>query len=148
MALDDIQTLRLLIGDTPTSPFYQLFDDLELQQFLDLNNSNIFAATRMAAIYASFQLAGWSTRERTGNIEVWSDLSSNYLKALGYLINSPMQKIPNGLMPWAGGMSKVAICATNHNPDIVQSPLNNIVTCDYDNPCTPSGNCNPLIIQI
>ena len=76
MALTDVEVVRLLIGDTPTSPFYQLFTDEEIQQFLDMNGGNVMQAARMAAIAASMQLAGWTTRERTGDIEVWSSLST------------------------------------------------------------------------
>lgn len=139
--MDPILAVRLLIGDVPSSPFYQLFTDEEIQYFLDLNNGNIRLAARMAAISASFQLAGWSTRERTGDIEVWSSLSSNYLKALDYLINNPTDNIPNGLIPWAGGISKSEVCANDRNPDTVQSPLNNIYTCDADDSCNTSCGC-------
>lgn len=137
--MDPILAVRLLIGDVPTSPFYQLFTDEEIQVFLDLNSGNIQAAARMAAISASMQLAAWSTRERTGDIEVWSSLSSNYLKALDYLINNPTGNIPNGLMPWAGGISKKEVCQNNRNPDVVQNPLEHIFTCDSDNYCNTNG---------
>lgn len=137
--MDPILAVRLLIGDVPTSPFYQLFTDEEIQVFLDLNNGNIQAAARMAAISASMQLAAWSTRERTGDIEVWSSLSSNYLKALDYLINNPTGNIPNGLMPWAGGISKREVCQNNRNPDGVQNPLEHIFTCDSDDYCNTNG---------
>ncbi len=137
--MDPILAVRLLIGDVPTSPFYQLFTDEEIQFFLDLNNGNIQAAARMAAISASMQLAAWSTRERTGDIEVWSSLSSNYVKALDYLINNPTGNIPNGLMPWAGGISKKEVCQNNRNPDVVQNPLEHIFTCDSDDYCNTNG---------
>lgn len=137
--MDPILAVRLLIGDVPTSPFYQLFTNDEIQVFLDLNNGNIQAAARMAAISASMQLAAWSTRERTGDIEVWSSLSSNYLKALDYLINNPTGNIPNGLMPWAGGISKREVCQNNRNPDVVQNPLEHIFTCDSDDYCNTNG---------
>lgn len=137
--MDPILAVRLLIGDVPTSPFYQLFTDQEIQVFLDLNSGNIQAAARMAAISASMQLAAWSTRERTGDIEVWSSLSSNYLKALDYLINNPTGNIPNGLMPWAGGISKKEVCQNNRNPDVVQNPLEHIFTCDSDDYCNTNG---------
>lgn len=137
--MDPILAVRLLIGDVPTSPFYQLFTDEEIQVFLDLNSGNIQAAARMAAISASMQLAAWTTRERTGDIEVWSSLSSNYLKALDYLINNPTGNIPNGLMPWAGGISKREVCQNNRNPDVVQNPLEHIFTCDSDDYCNTNG---------
>lgn len=132
MALTPIQQVRILIGDVPTSPFYQLFTDDEIQFFLDQNNGNVQLAARMAAISASFQLAGWSTRERTGDIEVWSSLSTQYLKALENLIDNPVVNLPNGMMPWAGGISWADVCANNHNPDNVRPKLTQIKTCDCD----------------
>lgn len=135
MALTPIQQVRILIGDVPTSPFYQLFTDDEIQFFLDQNNGNVQLAARMAAISASFQLAGWSSRERTGEIEVWSNLSTAYLAALKNLIDNPISSIPNGMMPWAGGISWADVCANNTNPDNVRSPLTQIKTCDCDDRC-------------
>ena len=131
MALTDIETVRLLIGDIPTSPFYQLFDDESIQQFLDLNGGNVRQAARMAAIAASMQLAGWNTRESTGDISVWNELSTAYLKALDNFINdSSSASIPNGLMPYASGISWADVCANNANPDNVRSPLTQIKVCD------------------
>ena len=138
MALTDVEVVRLLIGDTPTSPFYQLFTDEEIQQFLDLNGGNVRQASRMAAIAASMQLAGWNTRESTGDISVWNELSTAYLKALDNFINdSSSASIPNGLMPYASGISWADMCANNANPDNVRSPLTQIKVCD-----SPSGGFN------
>ena len=138
MALTDVETVRLLIGDLPNSPFYQLFDDESIQQFLDLNGGNVRQAARMAAIAASMQLAGWNTRETTGDISVWNELSTAYLKALDNFINdSSSASIPNGLMPYASGISWSDMCANNANPDNVRSPLTQIKVCD-----SPSGGFN------
>lgn len=139
MAMTPVQQVKLLIGDIEGSPFYPLFTDEEIQQFLDLKNQNVIAAAQMAAISASMILAGWTTRERCADIEVWSSLSSNYLKALDYLINNPSGNIPNGLMPWAGGISKREVCQNNRNPDVVQNPLEHIFTCDSDDYCNTNG---------
>ena len=130
MALTDVEVVRLLIGDTPTSPFYQLFTDEEIQQFLDLNGGNVRQASRMAAIAASMQLAGWNTRESTGDISVWNELSTAYLKALDNFINdSSSASIPNGLMPYAGGISWADVNANNANPDNVRPALTQISVC-------------------
>lgn len=138
MALTDVETVRLLIGDLPNSPFYQLFDDESIQQFLDLNGGNVRQASRMAAIAASMQLAGWNTRETTGDISVWNELSTAYLKALDNFINdSSSASIPNGLMPYASGISWVDVNTNNANPDNVRSPLTQIKVCD-----SPSGGFN------
>ena len=139
--MDPIMAVRLLIGDVEGSPFYQLFTDEQIQYFLDINNGNVPAAARMAAIAASLQLAGWATRERVGDVEVWSSLSTNYLKALEMLITNPSVNIPNGLMPWAGGISKTQVCENNKNPDNVRSPLDSIYTCDIDDPCYSKCGC-------
>jgi hypothetical protein len=131
MALTPVQQVRILIGDVEGSPFYQLFTDEEIQGFLDMTNQDVFAAARLAAISASFQLAGWSTRERTGDIEVWSSLSTQYLKALDYLINNPGTLIPSGLFPWSANT-----CG---------SKLMSIEVCDGDNckeACDTGCACN------
>lgn len=131
MALTPVQTVRLLIGDVTTSPFYQLFTEEDIQQFLDMNGQNIMQAARMAAIAASMQLVGWSSRERTGDIEVWSNLSTAYLKALENLINdSSAATLPNGLMPYASGISWADFNANNLNTDNIRSPLTQIKLCD------------------
>lgn len=146
MALTDIEKVRLLIGDVPSSPFYQLFTDEEIQFFIDYAGS-IIQAARMAAISASMQLAGWSTRERTGDIEVWSSLSTQYLKALENLItDASANTLPNGLMPYASGISWEDFNANNNNPDNIRSPLTQIRLCDetgsfYSDPFSVPCNC-------
>ena len=130
MALTDIEKIRLLIGDTPTSPFYQLFTDDEIQAFIDMTGT-ILQAARMAAIAASMQLAGWSSRERTGDIEVWSNLSTQYLKALdNFIKDSSATTLPNGLMPYAAGISWTDVDANNANLDNVRLGLARIQVCD------------------
>ena len=62
MALTDIEKIRILIGDSEGSPWYQLFTDDEIQAFLDMTGGNVMQAARLAAIAASMQLAGWNTR--------------------------------------------------------------------------------------
>lgn len=131
MALTDVEKVRLLIGDVPTSPFYILFNDEEIQAFLDMTGGNVMQAARLAAIAASLQLAGWTTRERTGDIEVWSSLSTQYLKALENLIkDTSSATLPNGLMPYAAGISWADVCANNNNPDNVRPAITKIQVCD------------------
>lgn len=146
MALTPIESVRLLIGDIPGSPFYPLYTDEQIQEFLDLSNQNIQQAARLAAISASFILAGWSTRERTGDIEVWNSLSSQYLKALENVINNPILELPNGMMPYAGGISWADVCANNQNPDNVRSRLTQIKTCDSDDGCSSCGDGVTFVI--
>lgn len=126
MALTPVEQVRLLIGDILSNPFYPIYSEEEIQQFLDLTNQNVHAAARMAAISASFTIAGYSSRERTGEIEVWNDYAKNYLAALGNFINNPTALIPMGLMPWSA----------NKCP----SRLMSIEVCDGDN-CREATCC-------
>jgi len=131
MALTDVEKVRILIGDVPNSPFYQLFSDDEIQAFLDMSGGNVLQAARKAAIAASMQLAGYNIRERTGDIEVWNSLSTQYLKALDNLIKDVSSAtLPNGLMPYAAGISWADVKTNNNNPDNVRSPLSLVKVCD------------------
>lgn len=108
-----------------------MLSDDEIQFFLDINGQNVMAAARQAAISISLQLAGWTSRERVGDIEIWSNLSTAYLKALENLINDKSPgNLPNGLMPYASGISWEDFCANNANPDNIRSPLTKIKICD------------------
>lgn len=131
MALTDIEKIRLLIGDTPTSPFYPIFSDDEIQALLDMQSGNIRLASRMAAISASLQLAGYNSREMTGDIQVWNDISRTYLAALENLISdTSAASLPNGLMPYAAGISWKEVKANNDNPDNVRPELTKISITD------------------
>lgn len=140
---EKVALIRLLIGDVPTSPFYPLFSNVELESFLELVGGNVKEAARYAAISGAMQLAGWSTRERTGNVEVWNDLGKNYLKALELLLQNQDKEIPSGLMPWLAGQSRAELCAIKSSSDYLTPNLTDIFVCDSDNPCRqPScGKC-------
>lgn len=101
MALTKVEQVRLLIGDVPSSPFFPLYTDEEIEGFLEMAGDDVFQAAKLAAISAAFQFAGISTREVTGDIEVWNSLSTQYLRALDYLIKNPSLGIPSGLIPWS-----------------------------------------------
>ena len=85
---EKISLVRLLIGDIPTSPFYPLYDDTEIEKFLTLSNGDVLKAAVYAAHGASMQFSGYTTMEKTGDITVRNELASNYLKALKLLIDS------------------------------------------------------------
>lgn len=132
---EKVNLVRLLIGDIEASPFYPLFQDEEISQFLVVTNGSVVNAAKFAAISASMMLAGWSTRERAASIEVWNSLSTNYLKALDYLINNSNKTIPNGLMPWAAGISRLEMEEMLCDPDRVRNDLIDVYLC---NPiCSP-----------
>ena len=132
MALTLEQQVRLLYGDSATSPFYPLLTSDEVLWFLEQNSNNVQNAARQAAIAASFQLAGWSTRERSGNIEVWNNLANSYMKALDNFISQKVTTLPSGLMPYAAGISWVDRDANNANPDNVRPALTQVSLCDNE----------------
>lgn len=118
-----IQQVRLLIGDTPSSPFYPLFQDEEIGELLELNNWDVYKAAKMAAISASFQFAQMTYRERTGDIEVWNNVSIEYGKALANLIKDDAFSLPKGLKPYFGGISWDVVDKYNMDQDYTRSPL-------------------------
>ena len=119
-----VYQVRLMIGDTPSSPFYPLFQDEEIAQFLDMNNWRLRPAIRMAAIAASMQFAQYTYRERTGDIEVWNNISLQYLKALQNLIDEgSVNSLPEGLMPYFGGIDWAVVSSYNADSNNIRSPL-------------------------
>ncbi|MNY17879.1 hypothetical protein D3C86_1512260 [compost metagenome] len=136
MALTLEQQVRLLYGDTTTSPFYPLLTSDEVLWFLEQNSNNVQNAARQAAIAASFQLAGWSTRERTGNIEVWNNLANSYMKALDNFISQKVTTLPSGLLPYCAGISWSDVEANNANLDNVRPALTQISLCDNEESIT------------
>lgn len=119
-----VYQVRIMIGDIPSSPFYPLFQDEEIAQLLDMNGWRVRPAIRMAAIAASMQFAQFTYRERSGDIEVWNNVSIQYQKALENLINeSSTAALPDGLKPYFGGISWEVVSAYNSDPDNVRSPL-------------------------
>ena len=131
MALTPIEQVRLLIGLGPNSPFGDLLSDEEIQWFLDYNNGRVIDAARMAAISVSLAVTGIPSRERVGDIDVWNNISTAYLKALDNFIKDASAKtLPNGLMPYASGISWSDACANNNDPDNVRPKLTKVKVCD------------------
>ena len=127
---EKVALVRLLIGDVESSPFYPLFQDSDVCQFLVIASGSVMDASKFAAISASMMLAGWSTRERSGSVEVWNSLSTNYLKALDYLIHNSDKTIPNGLMPWGAGISASEMREMLCDPDRVRNKLLDTYLCN------------------
>ena len=127
MALTPVEEVRFLIGLGVGSPFYSLVSDVEIEWALEKTNGDVVAAARIVAISLSFQLAGYNTRERVGDEEIWNSVSTSYLAALKNFINDPAVLIPSGLMPWSANT-----CG---------SKLMNIEVCDGDN-CRDACECS------
>ena len=137
----DIEYVRMLIGDTETSPFYPVFSDEEYKMAISRNDGDLRATAISLAISASFQLSSWSTRERTGSIEVWSSLSTNYLKALQFFVDNEGKRIPSGMMPWLVGMDTKEECELRNSPNYPEYALTSITTCDSDKVCGGRSRC-------
>jgi hypothetical protein len=96
-----ILQIRLLIGDIPASPFYPLLSDEEYERIITMFGTDAYACARIASYTAAFVLSGWPTRERTGDIEVYTNLSTSYLAVLKEFNKSSSNFIiPAGLLPW------------------------------------------------
>ena len=128
MALTPIQQVNLLIGNVPANPLYPIYTDEEIQEFLDLNNQDVYKAARMAAISAAFIISSYNTREITGDIQVYNEYASRYLDALKYFIENPDTIIPSGLFPWSANTSPC-------------NKLMDIEVCDGDN-CKDVCSCS------
>ena len=129
---EKIFQVRLMIGDSPSSPFSPLFEDEEIAQFLKMNNWNVRRATRMAAIAASMNFAQMVYRERTGDIEVWNNVSIQYLKALDNIINENTVNGLGILVPYFGGIDWCTTEGYKRDPRNVRSPLAKISDCSAE----------------
>lgn len=120
--IDTIKIVRLNIGDSPSSPFYPLFDDDEIATILEYNKWNVRKATRQMAIAASMNFSQMVYRERTGDIEVWNNVSIQYQKALENIIKGSIDDYGT-LRPYFGGIDWCTTEANKLNPKNVRSPL-------------------------
>ena len=119
-----ISLTRIYIGDTSTSPFYPVLTDEEIGSILEYRGWDVKKGIRDCAISASMQFAQMTYRERTGDIEVWNNVSLQYQKALQDLINdNNILSLGVGLMPYFGGISWCEVGKINSNPDQVRNAL-------------------------
>lgn len=141
-----IMQVRLLIGDSPGSPFYPLFEDEEIASFLEMNKWDVKRSTRMAAIAASMNFSQMVYRERTGDIEVWNNVSIQYQKALEAIIKGSINDF-GVLRPYFGGVDWCTVESNKNNPEVVRSPL---VKINEKNPCNPQWDANSrrLLIHV
>lgn len=139
MALTPVEQVRLLIGATATSPFYEVLSDEEIEFIIESTDS-IYEAAKVAASAMYAQLVAIPTREKTGEIEVWNDVVNGYLAFLDRFISTTTTANLKGLMPYSAGISWADITANISNPDVVKSKLTQISIEDNYNVC--SDNCN------
>lgn len=122
-----IVLMKLVIGDVVNNPFYPMFTDEEYQAFLTYTNGVVQRAIRMAALGASMMLSTINYKEVVGDEAIWSNVSRDYQNALKDLINeSAINGLPDGIMPYASGISLSDILQNNWNFDNVRPELTRI----------------------
>lgn len=134
MALTPVEQVRLLIGLGQTSPFFDMVSDAEIEWALERTNGNVIAAARLIAISLSFQLAGYNTREKVGDEEIWNTVSTSYLAALKNFITDPGLLIPSGLMPWSANkcpskLMSIEVCDGDDCKEACECACESISTC-------------------
>lgn len=119
MALTNVEAVRLLIGLTERSPFYGLISDEEIGWFLEQSDDNIINASIAAGFAACNFLSQVNTKEKFGDIEAWNEVAREYKKsfALWAEDQKDTNPLPNGVMPWAAGVSVEDLQASMNNPD-------------------------------
>lgn len=101
---EKIAFIKLRIGDVTTNPIYPMFTDEEYTMVLGTVAGDVDKATRIMAISATMIIGSINTREVIGDLTIENTFAPNYLKAMDYLINDPVARIPLNLMPWVAGL--------------------------------------------
>lgn len=127
MALTDVELVNLSIGNTPSNPYYPILSNREVQSILDSVDGDVHLATRKAANNASFVIISIPNREKIGDIEMWNEYSKNYLMALRNILEDNSYTLPNGLMPYAGGIHSEDYCKTEMDRNRNQSKIAGVV---------------------
>ena len=126
MALSDIEMIRLITQDNGRLPIFDQDDtavfimtDEEIQGYLDLCSGDVLKAARWALHTMKQWIAGVSTKELYGDVEVWSDFGKNYIKAADAFLNdkSLFNVVTKGLMPYAAGISVADYWASINDTD-------------------------------
>lgn len=122
-----IVLMKLVIGDVPNNPFYPMFTDDEYTAFLSYNSGVVQRSIRMAAVGAAMMLATMNYKEVVGDEQIWSNTSRDYQKALEALItDDAINNLPDGMMPYASGISLEDMLKNNWNFDSVRPELTRI----------------------
>lgn len=107
---EKISLIALMIGDIPGGPYYPMFTPEQYAQFLKAAKGDVSRSAVLSAISAGYLVAGESSREVIGELQISSSTSANYLKLLDYLVATAGKVPPENLMPWFAGADK---CDTN-----------------------------------
>ncbi len=128
MALSNIEMIRLITQDNGRLPFMEegayILEDPEIEGYLTLCNGDVMQAARWATRSIMNWVSGISTKELTGDIEVWNDISKNYLKSAQAFLDdkSLFKALPSGIFPYAAGISVANLGASMLDPDNPNTP--------------------------
>lgn len=125
MALSNIEMIRLITQDNGRLPIFDpenptfIMTDEEIEGYLTMCNGDVLQASRWALRTMMHWIAGVSTKELYGDVEVWSDFAKNYIKAAEAFLNDKalFSGLPKGLMPYAAGISVADYWASVNDTD-------------------------------
>lgn len=123
MALSDVDKVKIIVGDVPSNPLYQILDDETYEYLLETTNGDVWQAATKAAIIISLRIASYPTRERAGSYEVWNQYSTAYLAALQNIIKTPASLLSSRIIPYAGGVSKADMFCNDATQDNNIQPI-------------------------
>lgn len=118
-SLTPIDEVKVMVGDIGQTAI--LTDDT-YQYFLDKYNGSPKRASIDAAKTILFFLSRMSTRERTGDIEVWRDWAKQYRAALELFLKDAATNVFNPIA-YAGGVSKSDMYSNDATNDNVRPRL-------------------------
>lgn len=132
MALSNVEMIRLITQDNGRLPIFDqdappvyIMTDEEIEGYLTMCNGDMLQAARWATRSMMNWIAGVSTKELCGDIEVWSDFGKNYIKAAQAFLDDKtlFRVVPSGVMPYAAGVSLEDIIASLNDPDNPKSSI-------------------------
>lgn len=115
-----IDRIRLAIGDA--DPCYEFLGDESYQYYLSKNNDNENRTIIDCARAILFTLAR-RTRERAGDLEVYSSEAFNqYERALKLILKDPTLYLYS-ISPYAGGISRQDMADNDNDTDVPNKPF-------------------------
>lgn len=123
MALSNIEIVRFITQDNGNLPFLKVGDyivsDEEIDWAIENYNNDVMAAARFCCHIIARWMARVNTKEIVGEVEVWNEVSKQYLNALKEFLNDKtlISVIPKGVIPYAAGVSVSDLYRSYNDPD-------------------------------
>lgn len=145
-ATNPVDRVRLMVGDVFAD--FEILDDATYQYFLDKNQGDEQKAALDAARTIRFQIAKFSYRETTGDIEVWSNFAADYKAALDDLISEIVDGVTAVAIPYAGGISQIDMWMNKRDWDTVPLNLPRLSTCPYRHYWWNTDSKHPILWEL